>query len=205
MLNNKVRTQAFWNELFNAHDLDRVEDFIAPGSVNHNARSGTPDGPDGAREVFTRLWRGSSDMHFELQAMVAEDDKVVCIGMMSGTHDGPFRGMPATYRRTSARHVHVLTFDDAGLIAEHVAVRDDLTLLRQLGALADDLPRMRQSTAQRSNRASTHEPPALGSSCRSCPRRDPTPRNRPRMLGGQKRSDGTRIRDCHPPEIEIRP
>ena len=135
MIDHKARTRAFWTELFNAHDLRRVEDFIAPGSVNHNARPGTPDGPEGAREVFTRLWAGSSDMRFDLQTMVAEGDKVVCIGVMSGTHDGLLQGIPATHRPTAARHIHVLTFNDAGLITDHVAVRDDVTVLRQLGVL----------------------------------------------------------------------
>jgi hypothetical protein len=37
--------------------------------------------------------------------------------------------------RSAARHIHVLTFNDDGLIAGHLAVRDDVTILRQLGAL----------------------------------------------------------------------
>jgi predicted ester cyclase len=138
MPDNKDRTRAFWTKLFNAHDLQIAGDYFAPGFVNHNARPGTPDGPEGARQVFTRLWAGSSDMHFDLEAMVAEGDKVVCIGVMRGTHDGPFHGIPATFRPTAARHVHLLTFNDDGLITEHLAVRDDLTILRQLGVLPDD-------------------------------------------------------------------
>jgi predicted ester cyclase len=74
-------------------------------------------------------------MRFDLQTMVAEGDKVVCIGVMSGTHDGLLQGIPATHRPTAARHIHVLTFNDAGLITDHVAVRDDVTVLRQLGVL----------------------------------------------------------------------
>ena len=134
---NKARAQAFWAELFNQHDLRRIGDFIAPGFVNRNARPGTPDGPEGARQVFARLWAGCSDMHFDLQAMVAEGSEVVCIGVMTGTHDGTFHGIPATHRPTAARQIHVLTFDGTGLITEHLAVRDDLTLLRQLGTLPD--------------------------------------------------------------------
>jgi hypothetical protein len=54
---------------------------------------------------------------------------------MTGTHDGPFHGIPATHRPTAARQIHVLTFNDTGLITEHLTVRDDVTVLRQLGAL----------------------------------------------------------------------
>ena len=135
MPDHKARARAFWTELFNAHDLRIAEDFFAPGFINHNARPGTARGPEGARQVFIRLWAGSSDMRFDLEAMVAEGDTVVCIGVMRGTHDGASHGMPATNRPTGARHIHVLTFDDDGLITEHLAVRDDVTILRQLGVL----------------------------------------------------------------------
>jgi predicted ester cyclase len=124
----KARTQAFWAEVFNEHDLSTAGGFVAPGFVNRNARPGTPAGPEGARQVFSRLWAGCSDMHFDLHEMVAEGNKVVCIGVMTGTHDGPFHGIPPTHRSTAARHIHVLTFDETGLITEHLAVRDDVTV-----------------------------------------------------------------------------
>ena len=60
MPGNKARAQAFWTELFNAHDLRNVRAFFAPGFVNHNARPGTPNGPGGAEQVFGRLWAGCS-------------------------------------------------------------------------------------------------------------------------------------------------
>ena len=132
---NKARARAFWAEVFNAHDLTGIRDFLAPGFINHNAQPGTPDGPEGAGQVFSRLWAGCSDMHFDLQEVIAEGSKVVCVGVMTGTHDGPLHGIPATHRPTAARQIHVLTFSDTGMITEHLAVRDDVTLLRQLGAL----------------------------------------------------------------------
>lgn len=137
---NKTRAGAFWAELFNAHDLTMIWGFLAPEFVNHNARPGTPHGPDGASQVFSRLWAGCSDMHFDLQEMIAEGSKVVCIGMMTGTHDGPLHGIPATHQPTAATQIHVLTFNDTGLITEHLAVRDDVTILRQLGALPTASP-----------------------------------------------------------------
>ena len=130
---NKARARLIWAELFNARDLRLAPALFAPEFVNHNARPGTPKGPDGVAEVFTRLWAGSSDLRFSVQDLVAEGDKVVCIGVMSGTHDGPFQGMPATHRPFAARQMHALTFNADGLVTEHLAVRDDLTMLRQLG------------------------------------------------------------------------
>ncbi|MGH2886813.1 MAG: ester cyclase [Solirubrobacteraceae bacterium] len=139
MPDNKARATAFWTDVFNAKDLDRADEFIAPGSVNHNALPGTPDGPEGLRASFGRLWTGFPDMKFEIDTILAEDNKVVCVGMMSGTHDGPFAGMPPSGRTFRTRHVHILTFDDAGLVTEHLAVRDDISQLKQIGALPESL------------------------------------------------------------------
>jgi predicted ester cyclase len=79
-------------------------------------------------------------MRFELESMIAEENRVVCIGIMQGTHDGPFQGIPATNRQTRSRHIHVLRFNGDGLITDHLAVRDDVALLKQLGAIPDELP-----------------------------------------------------------------
>ena len=98
-------------------------------------------------------------MHFDLQEMIAEGSKVVCIGVMTGTHDGPFHGIPATHRPTAARQIHVLTFNDTGLITEHLAVRDDVTVLRQLGALPSTAGPTPQGADVTASRGSAGEEP----------------------------------------------
>jgi predicted ester cyclase len=127
---HKLRARDLWLKLFNPHDLRLCDAFFAPDYINHNAGPGTPLGPEGARRVFGRLWRGCSDMSFELARIIAEADTIVCIGVMHGTHDGPFHGVPPTGKPTAIRHLHVLTVDDAGLVTDHLAVRDDLKLFR---------------------------------------------------------------------------
>ena len=73
MIDTQARARAFWTEVFNAQDLGHVEDFVAPEMINHNARPGTPNGPDGVRELCTRLWTGFSDMRFVVHAMSPDD------------------------------------------------------------------------------------------------------------------------------------
>ena len=69
-------------------------------------------------------------MQFELHTMMAEGDKVVCIGIIAA----PTTAIPRHTRYpqpTATHHIHVLTFDQTALITEHLAVRDDVTVLRQ--------------------------------------------------------------------------
>lgn len=126
-----------WDELFNAHDMSTVQEWVAQGAVNHNATPGTAVGPEGVREVFDRLWKAFPDIHFDVQDVIADGSKVVCVGIMSGTNKGGLHGMEPTGKRFEARQVHIFTLDGEGRMAEHLAVRDDVAMLRQLGVLPE--------------------------------------------------------------------
>ena len=130
----KARIREYW-DLFNEHDADALAERVAEGAVNHNAAEGTADGPEGMRQAWGRLWCGFPDLRFELQDMLVDGNKVACIGMMSGTHEGEFTGIQPTGKSWRARHIHVLTLDDEGKMTEHLAVRDDVAMMQQLGLM----------------------------------------------------------------------
>ena len=87
-------------------------------------------------EIVNMLNSAFPDNQFNIEEMIAEGDKVILKGTMTGTHLGNFRGIPPTGKSFSWRQIHILRITD-GKIAEHDAVRDDLTLLIQLGVLPD--------------------------------------------------------------------
>jgi len=120
-------------ELFNARDTDEILANLADDYVNHNALPGTPQGPEGQREVNQRLWSAFPDLEFEVEDMLVADDRVAVIGMMRGTHRGEFMGIKPTNRRFEARQMHRLRFNDEGKLTEHLAVRDDVAMFAQLG------------------------------------------------------------------------
>jgi steroid delta-isomerase-like uncharacterized protein len=128
----QIRT--LWEQAFNGRDLDALDAITAPGFVNRNALPGTPRGPDGHRQVLERLRTAFPDAHFEIQHLATDGDTVICVGTMSGTHEGTLLGVPATGRKVEWRQCHLYRFDATGRAVEHDAIRDDLTLLRQFGA-----------------------------------------------------------------------
>ena len=81
-----VRT--LWDEAFNGRDLDALDAITAPEFLNHNALPGTPRGPEGHRQVFERLWTAFPDARFEIEHLAGDGDTVICVGRMSGTHEG---------------------------------------------------------------------------------------------------------------------
>jgi steroid delta-isomerase-like uncharacterized protein len=130
------RIRSAVEEVFNGRDLERINDeTFSPEFVNANAVEGTPPGPEGQRQVMQRLWNAFPDARFEIEAISADGDTVICVGTMSGTHEGELSGIPATGKKVSWRQCNLFKVDDQGRFVEHDAIRDDLGLLRQLGVM----------------------------------------------------------------------
>jgi predicted ester cyclase len=131
------RVRTVWEEAFNGRGLDALDAVTAPGFVNCNALPGTPPGPEGHRQVVERLWQAFPDAHFEIEHLAGDGDMVICVGTMSGTHEGTLLGVPPTGRKVKWRQCHLYRFDESGRAVEHDAIRDDVSLLRQFGEGGD--------------------------------------------------------------------
>ncbi|MGA9317285.1 MAG: ester cyclase [Nitrososphaeraceae archaeon] len=60
---------------------------------------------------------------------MAQDNKVVSVINVTGTHTGNFFILPPTGNEISFEVVHLYRIGDDGKIVEHKAIRDDLTFL----------------------------------------------------------------------------
>ncbi|HEX6557595.1 MAG TPA: ester cyclase [Ktedonobacteraceae bacterium] len=132
---NKAQYQRTFEEVFNQGNLAIVDDLVAPDFLNHEV---PPDmnnrGPESTRQVVMMLRTAFPDLHFTIEEVVAEGDTVAGRVSMSGTHLGPFQGIPPTGRSFQQAHMHFVHFRD-GKAVEHRAVRDDLGMMRQLGVI----------------------------------------------------------------------
>jgi steroid delta-isomerase-like uncharacterized protein len=130
-----VQMRRFWEEAFNGRDVSILDELIADDYVNHAALPGTPPGPEGQKALMQRLWVAFPDGRFEIENVAIDGDVAICIGTMSGTHQGELMGVPASGRQVQWRMCHIMRFDADGRGVEHRAIRDDLGLMRQMGAL----------------------------------------------------------------------
>src|SRR3954447_11117726 len=126
-------TRRFW-EAFNARDLSALDALVAPEYVNHAALPGTPPGPEGQAELMKRLWSAFPDAHFTIEHLAADGDTVICIGTMSGTHEGELLGVAPSGRAVQWRQCHIVRTDERGRAVDHRAIRDDAGLFRQMRA-----------------------------------------------------------------------
>jgi steroid delta-isomerase-like uncharacterized protein len=131
---NKAIARRLYEEVFEAGQLDVADALVAPDCRDAGDLQDRR-GPERVKEVATMLRAAFPDQHWEIHELIAEGDRVVMHSSVSGTHAGPFMGMPPTERTFSGvHHIYIFTFRD-GKIVEYRAVRDDISLMRQLGVI----------------------------------------------------------------------
>lgn len=129
---NRQSQRAFVDTVQSAGELDRIDDFVHAGFVDHSLPPGLPAGPDGVRAILGAIRHGFPDHDAEVIHMLAEGDMVATYKTFTGTHTGEFFGRAPTGRRATIRVMDFVRYRD-GRIAEHWNVVDLESLWEQLG------------------------------------------------------------------------
>ena len=79
-------------------------------------------------------WQAASDVHLEVLEMTESAGLVTLRYTLSGTHDGPLFGLPASGRRFHVENCTLLRVSE-GKVQEAYRYSDTLGLMTQLGAL----------------------------------------------------------------------
>jgi steroid delta-isomerase-like uncharacterized protein len=133
---NKALVRRFFEEVFNQGNLSALDEIIAPGFGGHGfASHGREHGPDNARKTVATFKTAFLDIHFDIEEMIAEDDKVVVRITFSGTHQGSFMGIAATGKTVKVGGVELARIADGKIVEEGWHFMDEVGLLQQLGAL----------------------------------------------------------------------
>jgi steroid delta-isomerase-like uncharacterized protein len=131
---NKAIMRRIYDEIWNEGKLEAIDEIFSPDYVAHFLPPGMPPGRDGFRQ-FVTMYRGAfPDVHAEVRDQVAEGDKVVTRFTLSGTHSGPFMGIPATRNSVKMTAVVITRFQN-GRNVEGWAEQDRLGLMQQLGVV----------------------------------------------------------------------
>ena len=77
------------------------------------------------------------DLRITIEAQIAERDCVVNHLRLTGTHRGPFQGLPATGRSIDCTATNIMRFE-GDRIAELWGQPDSITMMTQLGAMPPD-------------------------------------------------------------------
>jgi steroid delta-isomerase-like uncharacterized protein len=131
---NKALIQTFIDEVLNQQRLDRADDLVKENFVELDPLPGQQQGREGLKAILRVLWSAFPDMHWVVQEMVAEGDKVVTRFIWTGTHRGVFLGIPATVRTVEVKGVVIDRLEN-GKMAESRILMDTMGLMQQLGVI----------------------------------------------------------------------
>jgi steroid delta-isomerase-like uncharacterized protein len=97
---------------------------------------GTPEplGKEGWKQVYSMFLSAFLDLHYDIEDIIAEGDRVVARITWSGTQQREFQGTPPTGRRVTFAGFNVNRIE-GGTIVEQYAQFDALGLMQQLGVL----------------------------------------------------------------------
>jgi len=118
------------------HDLDGLMQLFSPSALHFDAAAGEQrTEPSAIRTYHEELFRGFPDFRLDLTQTYASEEVVVLESIVSGTHQGEFKGVPATGKRFEIPVCGIYTFDANDRIAGEKIYYDRMTLLTQLGVL----------------------------------------------------------------------
>jgi len=131
---NKALIQRFYDEGWNANNLDVYDELVTDDFVDHQAVPGLPPGREGFKLLNVMFRTAFPDVYVKVENIVAEDDKVGCRWRSGGTHQGELFGIPATGKTVEITATVFYRVED-GRLAEGWINRDDVGLMRQLGVI----------------------------------------------------------------------
>ena len=119
-------------EAENRHDIEAtIATFHCP---RYEVNGEPSDGEEAVRELLQGLMQGLPDLHAETIRLRHMDDGVLVEGIITGTHDGEWAGIPPSGNRVNVPLVGIFEFDGGRLLCEKVYL-DMATVLTQMGVL----------------------------------------------------------------------
>jgi steroid delta-isomerase-like uncharacterized protein len=127
-----VRRQV--EEIWNRGNLDASVEFYAADFVIHGVPAEFPKGIEGVKFSVGGLRAAFPDLHFTIDDLIAEGDKVVNRWTWTGTHKAEYFGIPPSGKKVTSTGISIVRFAD-GKMVEGWNASDQLDLMQQLGAI----------------------------------------------------------------------
>jgi steroid delta-isomerase-like uncharacterized protein len=131
----RQRREAIVNQHAEAENRHDVEAVIATFHQPRYELNGEPsDGEEAVRELLQGIMHALPDLDLQPSRLRHMDDGVLVEGIITGTHDGEWAGIPPSGGRITVPVVGIFEFDGDRLVCEKVHL-DMASLLTQMGAL----------------------------------------------------------------------
>ena len=95
---NKRNVDRLFEACFNHGEVGLLEELVSPEYVGLQGDRG----PAGFKGIVVGLRTAFPDIHYTVEDVVAENDKVAVRWHWTGTHEAPFRTFPASHHKVTS-------------------------------------------------------------------------------------------------------
>ena len=120
-----------FNQAWNQADFSGLRELIAEDAAFHIRGQTFPTSAEDLQRIVIGWHETFADFHFEIQDMVVERDRVAVRLTLSGTHQGPWQGIPAAGTQVSVTAMMFFHLAD-GKVVEIWENYDEYGLRQQL-------------------------------------------------------------------------
>lgn len=134
MSTNSAVLKRFVEEVINQGRLEVADEIVPLDFVELDPLPGQQQGRNGLKEIIAMMRSAFPDIHWIIEEVIEEDEKIVSRFTWTGTHKGTFLGIPATDRSVRVTGVVIDRVVD-GKMTDSRILMDNLGLMHQLGIL----------------------------------------------------------------------
>lgn len=131
---NKAVIGRFIDEVLNQGRFEVADEIVAEDFVELDPLPRQRQGREGLVEVLRGMLAAFPDIHWVVEEMVAEREKVVTRFTWTGTHRGTFLGIPATGKGVAVKGV-VIDRVVGGKMTDSRILMDTMGMMQQLGVV----------------------------------------------------------------------
>jgi predicted ester cyclase len=134
---NKAIILKMYEEVWNKGNYDYIETAVSPDFVDHPPKrffTVVDRGREALYEAATVFRSGFPDFHDEMIQIVAEGDRVVYLGRISGTHTGKYFQFAPTGSKVDIMGINDFRMQ-SGVVVERWGIFDTLGMMRQMGII----------------------------------------------------------------------
>ncbi len=131
---NKQQIRRLFDDCFNRYNLALLKELVADEYTNPRGDRG----PAAFGASLEQLHAGFPDLHYEVEDLLGDGDRVTARWRWKGTHRGTFNGYPASGRSVTNEGMAIFQLRD-GKIVRNWLQTDRLGFLQELGVVSRDV------------------------------------------------------------------
>jgi predicted ester cyclase len=128
---NKALVLQFYKS-FDQRKLPEGLSLLSPDLIAHMAGIETPLTQAEFAQMGTEVYNAFPDGRHQFTQVIAHRDTVTTCGFFTGTHLGPFQGLPGTGKSVRFAVMHIDRLSHSKIV-EHWGQGDSLSLVQQIG------------------------------------------------------------------------